>query len=253
MGVMVPCERILQTAREKNCDVIGLSGLITPSLDEMIHVAKEMKREGFTIPLMIGGATTSKAHTAVKVQHHYDHGVIHVLDASRSVNIVSALLGDKKRAISPNSIPSTTAFARSMRTRASASFCQSRRPVQTHSPTDWATGRYRRAGEARGDGVRRHSARGACRVHRLVAVLPLVGAARTIPGDPRRRGRGDGGAKALRRRPDPSERHRRKQTLQASRRDGVLPGAPHRRRHPALCRYRRHGEARGASRSAPAR
>ena len=96
MGVMVPCEKILQTAREKNCDVIGLSGLITPSLDEMIHVAKEMKREGFTIPLMIGGATTSKAHTAVKVQHHYDHGVIHVLDASRSVNVVSALLGDKK-------------------------------------------------------------------------------------------------------------------------------------------------------------
>jgi 5-methyltetrahydrofolate--homocysteine methyltransferase len=96
MGVMVPCEKILQTAREKNCDVIGLSGLITPSLDEMIHVAKEMKREGFTIPLMIGGATTSKAHTAVKVQQHYDHGVIHVLDASRSVNVVSALLGDKK-------------------------------------------------------------------------------------------------------------------------------------------------------------
>ncbi len=92
LGVMVPCEKILQTAKEKECDVIGLSGLITPSLDEMIHVAKEMKREGFTIPLLIGGATTSKAHTAVKMQPHYDHGVIHVLDASRSVNVVSSLL-----------------------------------------------------------------------------------------------------------------------------------------------------------------
>jgi 5-methyltetrahydrofolate--homocysteine methyltransferase len=77
--------------------VIGLSGLITPSLNEMIHVAKEMKREGFTIPLLIGGATTSKAHTAVKIQHYYDHGVVHVLDASRSVNVVSALLSPEQK------------------------------------------------------------------------------------------------------------------------------------------------------------
>ena len=97
IGVMVPCEKILQTAREKNCDVIGLSGLITPSLDEMIHVAKEMKREGFTIPLLIGGATTSKAHTAVKIEQYYDHGVIHVLDASRCVNVVSSLLSQEQK------------------------------------------------------------------------------------------------------------------------------------------------------------
>jgi 5-methyltetrahydrofolate--homocysteine methyltransferase len=97
LGVMVPSEKILAAAREKDCDIIGLSGLITPSLDEMIHVAKEMTREGFTIPLLIGGATTSKAHTAVKIQQHYAHGVVHVLDASRSVNVVSSLLSPEQK------------------------------------------------------------------------------------------------------------------------------------------------------------
>ncbi len=97
LGVMVPAEKILATAREKGCDVIGLSGLITPSLDEMIHVAKEMQREGFTVPLLIGGATTSRAHTAVKVSRHYAPGVVHVLDASRSVNVVSSLLNPEKK------------------------------------------------------------------------------------------------------------------------------------------------------------
>ncbi len=97
LGVMVPCEKILATAKEKGCDIIGLSGLITPSLDEMIHVAKEMTREGFTLPLILGGATTSKAHTAVKIQQHYKHGVVHVLDASRAVNVASALLSPEQK------------------------------------------------------------------------------------------------------------------------------------------------------------
>ncbi len=97
LGVMVPCEKILAAAREKACDIIGLSGLITPSLDEMIHVAKEMQREGFTTPLMIGGATTSRAHTAVKITRHYAQGVVHVLDASRAVNVASALLSPEQR------------------------------------------------------------------------------------------------------------------------------------------------------------
>jgi 5-methyltetrahydrofolate--homocysteine methyltransferase len=97
LGVMVPTEKILEVARRENVDVIGLSGLITPSLDEMVHVAKEMERAGFTIPLMIGGATTSKVHTAVKIESHYTKGpVIHVLDASRSVTVVESLLGDKR-------------------------------------------------------------------------------------------------------------------------------------------------------------
>ncbi len=94
LGVMVPADKILKAAKEIGADVIGLSGLITPSLDEMVHVAKEMQREGFTIPLLIGGATTSKTHTAVKIEPHYSAGpVVHVLDASRSVAVVSALIG----------------------------------------------------------------------------------------------------------------------------------------------------------------
>merc|ERR1712036_216284 len=96
MGVMVPCEKILERAIEEKPDVIGLSGLITPSLDEMVYVAEQMKKRGFNIPLMIGGATTSKRHTAVKLLPKYDHGVIHVLDASRSCTVVSSLLGEEK-------------------------------------------------------------------------------------------------------------------------------------------------------------
>merc|ERR1719215_2539509 len=97
MGVMVPCEKILEKALECKPDVIGLSGLITPSLDEMVYVAEQMKARGMTMPLMIGGATTSKRHTAVKVQPKYEHGVIHVLDASRSCTVVSACLSGEKK------------------------------------------------------------------------------------------------------------------------------------------------------------
>ena len=98
LGVMVSSQKILQTARERQADVIGLSGLITPSLDEMVHVAQEMKREGFAVPLLIGGATTSRAHTAVKIAPHYDASTVHVLDASRAVGVVNSLLNDALRA-----------------------------------------------------------------------------------------------------------------------------------------------------------
>jgi 5-methyltetrahydrofolate--homocysteine methyltransferase len=98
LGVMVPTERILTAAKEMKADVIGLSGLITPSLDEMVHVAREMSRQGFGVPLLIGGATTSAAHTAVKIAPAYAPGVVHVLDASRVVNVVSALLSAEQRA-----------------------------------------------------------------------------------------------------------------------------------------------------------
>jgi 5-methyltetrahydrofolate--homocysteine methyltransferase len=97
LGVMVPCEKILATAKELKVDVIGLSGLITPSLDEMVHVAKEMTREGFTVPLLIGGATTSKAHTAVKIAPSYLPSVVHVLDASRAVGVVGSLISPSQR------------------------------------------------------------------------------------------------------------------------------------------------------------
>ena len=92
LGVMVPCEKILEAAKRENADIIGLSGLITPSLDEMVHVAREMERTGFKVPLLIGGATTSRAHTAVKIAQHYAEPVVHVLDASRAVPVTSSLL-----------------------------------------------------------------------------------------------------------------------------------------------------------------
>ncbi|WP_445371939.1 methionine synthase [Methylomonas sp. HW2-6] len=98
MGVMVPAENILKTAREEKVDVIGLSGLITPSLDEMVHVAKEMQRQGFQIPLLIGGATTSRAHTAVKIEPNYEHPTVYVTDASRAVGVVSSLLSQDLKA-----------------------------------------------------------------------------------------------------------------------------------------------------------
>ncbi len=98
LGVMVPADKILDTAIKENADIVGLSGLITPSLDEMVHVAHEMKRRGMDKPLLIGGATTSRMHTAVKISEQYDNGVVHVLDASRSVTVVSSLLNkDQKK------------------------------------------------------------------------------------------------------------------------------------------------------------
>ncbi len=94
LGVMVPADKILETAKSEKVDIIGLSGLITPSLDEMVHVAREMKREEFNVPLLIGGATTSPAHTAVKISEEYDNPVVHVPDASKVVNVVNSLLSE---------------------------------------------------------------------------------------------------------------------------------------------------------------
>ena len=97
LGVMVPADKILETARKENVDIIGLSGLITPSLDEMVHIAREMKRQQINLPLMIGGATTSRMHTAVKIAQEYDEGVVHVLDASRSVTVAGSLLNKEQK------------------------------------------------------------------------------------------------------------------------------------------------------------
>ncbi len=97
LGVMVPADKILDTAQKEGVDIVGLSGLITPSLDEMVHVAKEMKRRGMSQPLLIGGATTSRMHTAVKIAPEYEHGVVHVLDASRSVTVAGTLLNDQSK------------------------------------------------------------------------------------------------------------------------------------------------------------
>jgi 5-methyltetrahydrofolate--homocysteine methyltransferase len=98
LGVMVPCEKILERAKAINADLIGLSGLITPSLDEMVHVAREMERQGFKLPLLIGGATTSRRHTAVKIAPHYSEPVVHIIDASRAVPVTTSLLSEESRA-----------------------------------------------------------------------------------------------------------------------------------------------------------
>ena len=97
LGVMVPADKILDAAQKENAAIIGLSGLITPSLDEMVHIAKEMKRRNMTQPLLIGGATTSRMHTAVKIAPEYEHGVVHVLDASRSVTVAGSLLNQEQK------------------------------------------------------------------------------------------------------------------------------------------------------------
>lgn len=97
LGVMVPADKILETAQREKADIIGLSGLITPSLDEMVHIAKEMKRRGMVQPLLIGGATTSRIHTAVKIAPEYEEGVVHVLDASRSVTVAGSLLSKEQK------------------------------------------------------------------------------------------------------------------------------------------------------------
>jgi len=141
LGVMVSCDKILAKAKEIGADIIGLSGLITPSLDEMVHVAKEMKREGFTIPLLIGGATTSPAHSAVKVAPEYPHGVVHVLDASRVVNVVSSLLSpDQKPAflaeVAAKQEKSREEFNARRNKRPLLSLEQARARKQTY---DWAT------------------------------------------------------------------------------------------------------------------
>ena len=114
LGVMVPAEEILSTAKAENVDIIGLSGLITPSLDEMVHVAKEMKRQGFDIPLLIGGATTSEAHTAVKIEPEYDKGVFYVQDASKSVGVATTLLSEE---LKPNFLEKTKETYQSVRER----------------------------------------------------------------------------------------------------------------------------------------
>jgi 5-methyltetrahydrofolate--homocysteine methyltransferase len=139
LGVMVPAEKILQVAREQQVDLIGLSGLITPSLDQMAHVASELKREGFDIPLLIGGATTSAKHTAVRIAPRYDHPVIHVLDASRCVGVVDRLLSDNLRnELIKENAQTQEQLVKSYRQR-QAKLISYEEARQHPFPTDWAT------------------------------------------------------------------------------------------------------------------
>jgi cobalamin-dependent methionine synthase I len=140
LGVMVPCEKILTAAREHHADIIGLSGLITPSLDEMVHVAKEMKREGLALPLLVGGATTSAAHTAVKVAPEYAEPVVHVLDASRVIGVVSSLLnaGGKAAFAAENRARQDRQRAEFAERRGARKLLPLAAARARRQPTDWA-------------------------------------------------------------------------------------------------------------------
>ncbi len=139
LGVMVSCEKILERAKTEKADMIGLSGLITPSLDEMVHVAKEMERQGFKLPLLIGGATTSRTHTAVKIAPHYSEPVVHVLDASRAVPVTTSLLSEDGKA---EFVTKHRAEYESLR-KAHSAPRQQIVPLETararHTPIEWRT------------------------------------------------------------------------------------------------------------------
>ncbi len=146
LGVMVPADKILAAAREHDVDIIGLSGLITPSLDEMVHVAKEMQRENFKIPLLIGGATTSKVHTAVKIEPYYNEPVMHVNDASRCVTVVSNLLSSEQRGdvIEKNKKENERIRAQHANARASTKFIPLELAQRSKFQSDWESAQQRR-------------------------------------------------------------------------------------------------------------
>jgi 5-methyltetrahydrofolate--homocysteine methyltransferase len=187
LGVMVPAAKILETARERQADVIGLSGLITPSLDEMVHVAQEMEREGFRLPLLIGGATTSRAHTAVKIAPHYGASTVHVLDASRAVGVVNSLLNEELKSAFDNKTREDyerlrQEHAAKTREKKLLTLDEAR---ANRIQIDWSSYVPAETRVSRRARVRPY-ARRPDRIHRLVAVLSRVGIARPLSGDFRR-------------------------------------------------------------------
>ena len=239
LGVMVPVQKILETAKREKADIIGLSGLITPSLDEMCHVAAEMEREGFSVPLLIGGATTSRVHTAVKITPNYERGqTIYVTDASRAVGVVSNLMSDtESRPFQDN--------VRKEYVKIRDAYLQGRDQQDAHV----AAGRARQPFQDRLDGLhaaeadaggRAHvqelQAGGAGALHRLDAVLPDLGAGRQVSAHlPGQRGRSRG-QEAVRRCPGDAQAPGGGEVADRQRRDRLLAGQCDRRRHRALRR-----------------
>ncbi len=232
LGVMVPAQTILDTAVERQADMIGLSGLITPSLDEMVGVAAEMERRGMDLPLLIGGATTSKQHTAVKIAPAYSHSVTHVLDASRSVGVVSSLLDLERR-------PAFVAVVQEDQERLRELHAARReRPLHPYAEARERRPRHRvarrgrvRAGfhrPARGD--RRHARRDRP-LHRLDLLLRGLGAEGQVPGDPRPPPVRRGGARPLRQRHGAARPADRAAPDPRARRVRLLAGELRRRRH----------------------
>ena len=225
LGVMCPCDKILQAARDHDVDMIGLSGLITPSLDEMVHVAREMERQGFKIPLLIGGATTSSKHTSVKIAQNYGGPVLHVKDASRSVGVVDRLNRPETRPEIDRENRATqekerTAYARKV--SAQAGLLRRGRPpalcsrlVDRRDPHPCVPGLEDPQGGSAG---RSHA------LHRLVAVLQRLGVEGEIPGDLPGHVRRQGGQRDLRRRDDHARQGRPRAVAPGQRNSRLLPG-----------------------------
>ena len=239
LGVMVPAQKIIDTAREVDADLIGLSGLITPSLDEMVTFATEMQRQGFDIPLLVGGATTSRAHTAVKVDPKYDGPVVWVKDASRSVPVASSLLSAERRG---KLIDDVNADYDSIRERHAAKhndrvmlpLADARANA---TPVEWE-GYAPPQPRMTDAGPRPHRlpARRAARLHRLAAVLQRLGDEGPLPRHPQqplgRRGR----PQAVRRRPGDARPGGRGGLAARQRGGRAVPGQRRRRRHRGLHR-----------------
>ena len=197
LGVMVPADRFCRRRIDEQADMIGLSGLITPSLDEMVFVAKEMERRGIQLPLLIGGATTSRQHTAVKIAPDTAQATVHVLDASRVVDVVSSLLSETRRAGVRAGQPRRcrTRCASSTAPAASGRCCRTRPRWRTGFTVDWAPSRC--PTPASSAGACWPTCRSPiCAVHRLDVLLRGVGAEGPLPGDPRPPAVRHGGARA---------------------------------------------------------
>ena len=256
LGVMVPGQKIIDAVKEHDADIVGLSGLITPSLDEMVGFASELERQGLQIPLLIGGATTSRAHTAVKVDPKYHGPVVWVKDASRSVPVAAALLSDRQR---PDFLAGVEADFDSMRERHASR--QKARPMTSlekarsnATPITWDELRPARSG-ARGGrgrgraGARRRRPRRAARLHRLAAVLQRLGDDRRVPRHPQQPHHRGGRPQAVGRRPGDAGPGDRRVLDHRARGGRALPCQPGRRRGPrGLHRRRTH---RGARAPAP--
>ena len=226
LGVMVPADRVLDTALEQGCDVVGLSGLITPSLDEMVNVAREMERRGMDLPLLIGGATTSKQHTAVRIAPAYNQPTIHVLDASRVVGVVSDLLDSARRVTLEQENAELQERLRDQHAE------KERKPLL---PIEDAKANAEEVDFAElpvpaftGHPGRRARPRHARPLRRLAVLLPRLGAEGQVPGDPRAARR----PRALRRRTGAPHPDRRGRAAAAERGLRLLAGELRRRRHP---------------------
>ena len=255
LGVMTPAQKILDVARERGANIIGLSGLITPSLDEMCHVAAEMERQGFDIPLLIGGATTSRVHTAVKIDPNYRRGqTVHVNDASRAVGVASSLLSKTANAdFTANVRREYEEVARVHAARTGPTKRLSLADARANRiKTDWAnytppvpTYFWRAQLRALRSGRTRA-------LHRLDAVLPDLGAGGKIPVHPRRRQGRRGGARSLCRCAEDAGQDRGREMADGTGRGRLLAREFRRRRHRAVRRQGAQIPARDAAYAAPA-